>query len=84
MSGANKRLQIIKSLNKKSILDLLDENMTIDELNKLVIFTDKKRLLKTLSSIYSSTEIIDIIYSSSISNEILLNKVMEKYQDNNS
>jgi hypothetical protein len=81
---SDKRLQIIKGMTKKQILEMLEEQLSLEQLNKLILFNDKRKLIENLNSIYSSTEIVDIIYTTDIPNEILLNKFMEKLKDENS
>ena len=68
-------------MTKKQILEMLEEQLSLEQFNKLILFNDKRKLIKNLNSIYSSTEIVDIIYTTDIPNEILLNKFMEKFKD---
>ena len=74
------RLKIIKSLNKKAMLAILESNLSLDELNKLIMFKDKVKLIKNMNAIYSNSEIIDIIYTSQIPTETIFKKMIDKFK----
>lgn len=63
MNNKTSRVSLIKSLNKKQILSLLMNLLTIEELKDLLEFNSKEEIIKVISTLKTREELNDIVNS---------------------
>lgn len=68
------RVSLIKTLNKKQLLNLLGSILSFEELESLLNFNSKEQVLKIISSIHTREELNDIVNSNlNISTDLIFN-----------
>lgn len=74
MNNKMSRVSLIKSLNKKQLLNLLGSLLSFEELEDLLKFENKEQVIKIISSIYAREALNDIVNSNlNISTNLIFN-----------